>query len=309
MSQTRELSALAQLLLTIGLMLGGLILTLIVAILVLIPLMGFNGALEVFTNPTENIAAMKTLQIIQGISLFIVPAYFFGRLISGHSFRFLKLDKIIDPKAAIVVILIMLAAIPFINLLGFVNSKMVLPEALSGLETWMKEAEARAAEMTVYLVSGKTIGTLLVNLLMIAIIPALGEEMLFRGVLQPIMLKAFRNVHIAVVVTAFVFSAFHMQFYGFLPRFFIGIILGYLFVYCGSLWLPILAHFINNATATIAYFMYNQGIVGDAIESIGTGEGWTMGALSAGILMIIYFYIERNKVQLKLNEFKQTPQS
>ena len=300
MKQIKDLSAFGQLLFIIGLMVGGLLVNLLLTLVCTLPF----GGLDVLAHPAEHVGTLKCLQIIQAICLFIVPGYIYSRFTSTSNY--LKLSTPIHWKTGIIITISILAAIPFINLLGDVNAKMKLPEALSSIEAWMQMAELRAKEITEILVSGSTIGALFINLIMIAVLPAIGEEIIFRGVLQPILLKSTKNIHIAVILTAFIFSAFHLQFYGFLPRFFIGIILGYLFIYSGSLWLPILAHFINNATATLFLFLYNNGRVTDNIDTLGTGDTWLMGILSGGILLILLFYLERNKIELKLNESKTT---
>ncbi len=304
MKDKRELSAIGQLLLIIGLMLGGLLLSFLLSFIGLLPFGGLHDILETLTHPSDHIAHLKFMQIIQAICLFIIPAFLFAKLMHIQAFSFLHLDKNIKSRTAIIVILVIIAAVPFINMLGFFNTKMTLPEFMSPLEDWMKEAEERAATLTALIVSGHNIWQLAINLIMIAVLPAIGEEMIFRGVLQPILLKATRNKHTAIIIAAIIFSAFHLQFYGFLPRLFLGIVLGYLYFASGSLWLSILAHFTNNALATIVYYLNNNGIMTENIDTIGTGDSWTIGLLSGGILLIIYFYLERNKTELQLNELK-----
>ena len=304
MIERREASPFIQLLLIVGLMIGGVLLSIFGSFLFLIIAYGAESAVSVWVNVAQHIEALKAMQTIQGICMFIVPAYFFSKILYGKGISFLKMNKPIGLQLSIVVILLMITAIPFINFLGFINEKMVLPDALAELERWMRAAEMRAAEMTKLLVATDSVRGLFFNVFMIAIVPAVGEEMLFRGVLQPVVYKSVKNIHVAVVVTALIFSAFHLQFYGFLPRFFIGIILGYLYVYSGSLWLPILAHFVNNALVTVAYFLMNKGVIGNEIDTIGTAENWYFGVISAFILVIIYFFIEHNKTQLKFDEFK-----
>jgi membrane protease YdiL (CAAX protease family) len=94
-----------------------------------------------------------------------------------------------------------------------------------------------------------------INLIMIAVLPALGEEFIFRGVFQKIFCRLFGSGHIAIWITAFIFSFVHLQFFGFLPRFILGLLFGYLFYWSRTLWLPVIAHFVNNAVPTfIAYF-------------------------------------------------------
>lgn len=309
MSKKRDLSPIGQILLIVGLMLGGFLLNLLVSLVGIIPFKGLGGFNEIVSNPSENVALLKLLQTLQSICLFIIPAYIYAHILSGNYKSFFLFKRSLNQRTALIIIISIIAAIPFINLLGELNTKMVLPESLSFIEEWMKMAEERAASTTALLVSGKGIFALLINLVMIAVLPAIGEEMIFRGVFQRIFLKSFQNMHVAVLLSAFFFSAFHLQFYGFLPRFFIGILLGYLYMASGNIWLPILAHFINNAVATIFYYLFNNGIITEDLDQLGTGSGWTMGVLSAGMLLIIYFYLERNKIVLQLDEFKSTSRS
>lgn len=305
MYQRKELSIFKQLLLLFGLMLGGLLLNFLLGFLGLLPLGGMAGYSNALANPEDNIASLKFLQIIQAFCLFVLPAYFFARITHTKPLHFLGLKRGINLKATLVIILSTWAVIPLINLLGFANTKLVLPQALSGIENWMIAAEERAAFLTELLTSGTSVGTLIINLIMIAILPAIGEELIFRGIIQRAIQNKTRNIHVAIWLSAFIFSAFHLQFFGFLPRFFLGAMLGYLYVYSGSLWMPILAHFVNNATATVFFFLHNKGIVGDELDTIGTGETWTYGILSAGILLIICFYMERNKTELQLDELSK----
>ena len=113
---------------------------------------------------------------------------------------------------------------------------------------------------------------LFINLLMIAIIPAIGEEFFFRGLLQRIFSNWVRNTHWGIIISAFLFSAIHMQFYGFFPRFLLGAMFGYLFVWSGSLWLPVLAHFINNSLAVIAYYLVSIRVLDEKVVNIGSSS-------------------------------------
>ncbi len=304
MHQTKDITAFKQLLLIAGLVVGGFLLAQIVCMISTIPFIGISGLSEIAENPANYTNIVKFLQIAQAICLFIIPAFFYCKLTGNSPTRYLKLNKSVPTQTGVLIVVIMIAAIPFINLLGDINSKMVLPAFLNNIEDWMETAEERAAKLTIVLVSGTTISSLLINLIMIAVLPAISEEVLFRGILQPILIKSTRNIHIAIIITAAIFSAFHLQFYGFLPRFFLGIILGYLYVASGSLWLPIIAHFTNNAIATICYYLVNNSLTTENLDTIGTGEGQMTGILSAGILLIIFFFLQRHKTTLQLDELK-----
>ena len=113
------------------------------------------------------------------------------------------------------------------------------------------------------------IGVLLFNLFMIAFIPALAEEMLFRGVLQRILGEWFRNYHIAIWVVAILFSLAHYQLSGFIPRIFLGALFGYLYLWTSSIWIPVIAHFTNNGMAVIYYYFFYRGSLAQDPDQIG----------------------------------------
>jgi membrane protease YdiL (CAAX protease family) len=87
--------------------------------------------------------------------------------------------------------------------------------------------------------------------IIIALLPAIGEEVCFRSILQRIIIQITRNAMSGILITAFIFSALHFQFEGFLPRMFLGFMLGYLYWYSGSIWTSMLAHFVNNAVQVV----------------------------------------------------------
>jgi membrane protease YdiL (CAAX protease family) len=151
----------------------------------------------------------------------------------------------------------------------------------------------------------KSTPELMLNLVMIALIPALGEELLFRGIIQRIFTDWSKNVHAGIWISAALFSAMHMQFYGFIPRLLLGVLLGYMLVWSGSLWLPILAHFFNNASAVIAIFLYNRGSISMDPDKIGIEESDT-GYLIAGtviFLSLLYVFYKRLKSKEAATDF------
>jgi general stress protein CsbA len=169
---------------------------------------------------------------------------------------------------------------------------MNLPDLFSGLENMMRQLEDKAAKITEKFLEMDTTGDLMVNLFIIAVLPAVGEELFFRGLLQRIFSDWSRNKHVGIWVTAVVFSALHGQFYGFVPRMILGGMFGYLLVWSGSLWIPILAHLVNNGVAVIASYYYQKGMLGFNPDKIGTGPAeLVFGLLSiilcAGILYLL----------------------
>ena len=140
------------------------------------------------------------------------------------------MERNVKPQLIFYTILIMFAVVPIINLLMVFNEQLHLPEGLSFIEEWMKESEAQAARLTEVFLVMDTPQELFYNLLIIAILPAIGEEFLFRGILQRLFHELTKNIHVTIFITAALFSAIHMQFYGFLPRMLLGVMFGYLYV-------------------------------------------------------------------------------
>jgi membrane protease YdiL (CAAX protease family) len=136
--------------------------------------------------------------------------------------------------------------------------KHQLPESMQSLEQNFKAAEESSKNMVNVMISGTSISALIINILLVGLLPAVGEELLFRGVIQKHLAAMFKNQHVAIFIAAFLFSAVHFQFYGFIPRLMLGMIFGYLVYYSGSMWTAIFAHFFNNSMAVIAIFLQNS---------------------------------------------------
>jgi len=237
----------------------------------------------------ENINMLKYLQLVQGVGLFIVPSILLAYIYSSEPGKWLSTKRKFSIQISLITLALMVIAIPAINVLAEWNAQMKLPEVFKALENSMKLAEERAAELTKLFLLTDSVGGLLFNLLLIAVIPAIGEEFFFRGVLQKHLTDITKNIHWGVIITALVFSAFHMQFYGFLPRFLLGLLFGYMLIWSGSMWLPVLAHFVNNGVAVIAYFFLSKNGQIDKIEEIGANANtWFIGLAAAiGVVFLL----------------------
>ena len=224
--------------------------------------------------------ALIGLQFANQLGIFVLPSLLFAYLASSKPMTYLGWNKGFPIKTILYGMAIVLVSLPFINWMGQINSQMQFPESLSGLEDWMRAKEDSASGIIDAFLKTSSIGGLLVNLFIMAMIPGLGEELLFRGIIQKMFYKWSKNEHLAVWVTAFIFSAIHFQFFGFLPRFLLGAVLGYLFIWSKSLWVPIFAHFLNNAIAVVTAFYYaRQGIEID-IEKVDMTGGHTLAVIS-----------------------------
>lgn len=248
---------------------------------------------------TTNISSLKLLQLFQSIGMFILPSFVVAHLCASSTLEFLHFDKKNNWADIVLVVLFMIVIIPFINLLGDLNQRMILPKAFAGLESVMKASELQATQFTEKLLNVHDIQALLFNIFIIAIIPAFGEELFFRGALQGIIQEKV-NVKAAVWIAAIVFSTIHFQFYGFVPRMLLGAFFGYLLMWRGNIWLPIVAHFINNVLAVIFYYLKNNGSEMPDIDTIGTGNTLWLGCLS-GVLALLGFFFFKNRFSAKSN--------
>ena len=258
-------------------------------------------------NPLSDINTLKWIQLLQTISLFLLPSLILAYLCAKAPWNWLQLDNKVNWKVLLWAIGIMLVALPAINLMSHWNQQMVLPSWLSGVEEWMKAKEAEAEWLTKQFMSVTTVSGLLVNLLLMAVLPALSEEITFRGVLQQLLTAPHRlspfasrlSPHLAIWLTAIIFSAIHMQFYGFVPRMLMGALFGYMMVWTGSLWVPMLMHFVNNGMAVLLYFMASRaGWDMDKVDAIGAGNTLWLGIVSI-VLTVVGIYMFRRSTTMR----------
>lgn len=250
------------------------------------------SALFVFGGDT----GMKIGQGLASIFMFVVPPivyYYITR--KENRMQALGLRRLSSPWWLIIVALaLMFVSIPVTTTLTTWNEGMHLGGAFSGIEKWMKELEETAQALTDKMTNVDTIGGLLLNLLVIALIPAVGEEMTFRGVIQQSLTRRM-NPHIAIILSAAIFSFFHFQFFGFFPRLFLGILLGYMFYITGSLWTSILMHFVNNGAAVTLYYLGNIGVIEDAEHWGETQNVWLIVASAVMTLGLIIWSWRKRK--------------
>lgn len=202
--------------------------------------------------------AYKFLLILSSILTFGLPSIAATVLIDHEKNPFSGICMTKGAKVVkyLLAVAFMLAIMPAVELLSSLNASYSFPESMKGIEDYFRAADMSAMEATQRALAGSGVGFYILNLIALAIMPAICEEMFFRGVLQKNLVGMMKNKHIAILLTAFVFSAIHMQFSGLLPRFVLGAVLGYLFYTSGSLWTSIVAHATNNAlVVSAAYFV------------------------------------------------------
>jgi uncharacterized protein len=271
---------------------------LLISMVIAVPLFGLDSVLTIpaindLSDPA-NLKILRYFQVVQSIGLFIVPPFVLAWLFHGRISGYLCIDKKTTPASVLLTAVLVIFSLPLINFIAGWNEQMEFPEWLFQVERWMKNAEENAAELTEAFLQTETIGGLLFNLFMIAFLPAVGEELLFRGVIQRIFTNWTQSYHWGIWISAILFSALHIQFYGFVPRMLLGGLFGYLLAWSGSMWLPFIAHFINNGFAVLALYLIDRKILNPGVEDIGsTAESHYAAALSVLLALLLLWLIRK----------------
>lgn len=241
----------------------------------------------------QPVPVLLAAQFISAICMFLFPAICTAWLCSEQPYSFLHVKSFhIDIRLLLLVTFSMFLISPTISLTGYLNSLITFPEWMAPLEEWMRSTEEMAAGLTNKLLSQKGVLALSANLVVVAVAAGITEEFFFRGALFSILRKSIRNHHILIWTVAFIFSAMHFQFYGFIPRMLLGAYLGYLLYWTKNIWVPVFAHFLNNAAAVIG--MSDSSLKDNAFfaETVPT-EDLTWFSIVAIVCLIVFFFCVR----------------
>ena len=268
-----------------------------------IVLTGDMGALSSEAGTLYGINPYFTYLLFIGGTLgtFLLPAYYFYR--RNKHYSFFPTEQSGRPWLFVLPILFLLAFAPLMSLVAEWNMQMTLPEGLKSIEEWMYQQETNMNQLMARVIMVDRIDLLLLNLLAIAILPAIGEEFFFRGALQHIFKRIFHNEYVAIWVVAIIFSAIHVQFYGFFPRMLLGVFFGYMLVWTRNIWVPIVAHFVNNATIVLMAFYY--ATQGKSYAELSASESFPIIAylgsliLSIGLAYLFYQYTKKTNYMEK----------
>ncbi len=262
----------------------------------------YREAMQLLASPTETeeiatlspslIPVLAISQITSQIGLFVIPPILFMVLLRGsRAYSSLALTDIPKAYTLLMTFAMIVLVLPLIAWLTGINMAIPLPLAL-------ERAEENANAIVRIFFNDSGTGRFILNLCMVAIIPAIGEELFFRGVIQSYLIKGFRNVHLGVFVAAILFSFFHFQFHGFIPRLLLGLLFGYLMVWSGNLWVPVLAHFFNNGAAVVIEFLNRRGLLGTGYEEFGhdtEGLAVVLSAIFTATICFFIWYYEQQK--------------
>lgn len=232
--------------------------------------------------------AVRVANLLNHVAAFTLPALMVAFLLYRRKWAsFLKLDILPSLGLLLVGIVFVIASFPFAQVTYWLNQQLPLPE-------WMKTMEASTQAMVKGLLVMNSPGELALNLLIIAVLPAIGEELVFRGIVQQQLQRIFRKPAMAIWITAIIFSAIHLQFVGFLPRVVLGAALGYLFYWTRSLWAPIIAHFFTNGIQVVAQYLTHGKLTENEMENMTTSN-WLGGLISLMITVALGYYLSKSR--------------
>jgi len=292
----KNASVFVQLLMLVVVIAFGMLFSIFLASLLIIFKVGISPEIimEVQRNLFGYPDLIRGIQFFQTVGIFLFPAGICAWLFSDNYKEYLRIDQPVFLPVAVWTVLSMIAVIPFLNWTYFLNQQMVFPEALKGLENWMKETEAANARTIELILDTKNIQTIVFNFLAVCVVAGICEEFMFRGLLQTLFGRVIRNPHVLVWTIAILFSAIHFQFYGFITRMLLGAWLGYLMYYTKTIWIPVLAHFTNNFYSIGMYYLFQD--TPDKVEkmdAIGTGSTWWISFASLALFFFCFTRIKK----------------
>ena len=252
------------------------------------------GYVIVSGNDATSLNSLRFIQISSQIFTFVLPPILYAMLVKEQPFKSLGFNKS-TILWLILGVAMMYAILPLNAVFGEWSANIKFPESLASFEKLMQDLQERATEVMEKFVNVDTIGGLIINLFMIAGLAALGEELLFRSVIQTSLIKICKNAHVGIFIASAIFSLFHMEFYGLLPRLVLGLLMGYMYYYSRSIWIPMAMHFANNGTILFLYYLNNIGAINIDVESFGeTNVGILMLSIVA-MVALFWFTVKLNK--------------
>ena len=252
------------------------------------------GYVIVSGNDATSLNSLRFIQISSQIFTFALPPIIYAMLVKEKPFKSLGFKKS-TILWLILGVAMMYTILPLNSIFTEWNANIKFPESLASFEKLMQDLQENATEIMMRFINVDTIGGLILNLFMIAGLAALGEELLFRSVIQTSLIRICKNAHIGIFIASAIFSLFHMEFYGLLPRLVLGLLMGYMYYYSRSIWIPMAMHFANNGTIVFLYYLNNIGAINIDVESFGETNIFVLILSIIAMVALFWFTIKLNK--------------
>lgn len=219
----------------------------------------------------QTATTLRIATLINDIIMFVMPPVICAVIYSYRPAEYLRVASAPGLTPLILAVGTMICSIPMMNMIIEWNEGLSLPSSLAAMESWMREAEQRAGDTVNTLMGGSSAGSLILSILIVGVLAGFSEELFFRGGIQRLLVSGRVNPHVAIWVTAFLFSAIHLQFFGFFPRLLLGAFFGYLLYWTKNLWVPIVCHILNNSiVATVTWMTARGSATSGGLNEIGT---------------------------------------
>lgn len=240
---------------------------------------------------TDNLNVLRYTQIFSSIGGFLLPALIFSKLKDNKLLNYSNAHTGFHPIVILLIPTMIYFFYPIIDLSFFVNKMMFWND-------FMKSSQGEYKALVDGLLKDSSVYVFILNFITIAAIPAICEEWIFRGTLQKLFSERF-NIHLAVFLAAVFFSLIHFEFSGFLPRIILGMFLGYLFYYSGSLWVSILAHLVNNGTQVVLMYLNNKGIYTIDLDNPVMPKTWEVLVYTVVFILLCAIFFHFNQKRKK----------
>lgn len=257
----QEKSYLIQLIVLLLFMVGGMLIFTSLGELIILLVYHTPSMLEA----SDPVTAIRISQMLTTIGSFLLPSLLFAYCQDRQWFNYNSANRYAPQSMVNMVLILSVTLLPVVGVLSAFNQNIMPQEG--AVAEFMRNLEDAADNILSLVTSQRSSWDLICNILIFAVLAGICEEFFFQGALQPLLMKWSRNPHIGIPLTALIFSALHFQFYGFIPRFLLGVYLGYLFYWSRSLWLPILAHVLHNTLSLLVdYTLQGRGIDTNSLQ-------------------------------------------
>jgi membrane protease YdiL (CAAX protease family) len=239
-------------------------------------------------------------QVTGTVFLFLIPSYIFTYITAGPpAMRNMGFSSSISRRQLLLVVIMFIASFFISSALEFINQNIPLTRGLeSTFKHWEDEYDKQAATLG----SIRSGGEYFIALFILALLPAIAEEMLFRGCLQNVLVNITRSAAAGIIITSILFSLMHGSYYGFLVRLFLGCMLGYIYYYSKNIWLNVALHFLNNAFAVTAMYLAGKSVAGETAKAVPAINFMLMGvAAFAGLLYTFKLFKQESEAVLYRN--------
>jgi membrane protease YdiL (CAAX protease family) len=258
-----------------------------------IPFSSLNELLNINSGSNITPVILKYLQLVLVCFMFIIPSNIYSRLFSSHSTNYFDFNKTARYHYFFAFI-ILVTSIPLVTFLSGLNQQVTFPSVLASIEKSFRLAELSAETSTRLFLKVSDLVGLFTNLLVIALLAAFAEELIFRGIVQKLLMERIKNIHLAIWVGAFIFSAFHLQFFSMLPRICLGAALGYSYYWSRSIWVPMFLHFMNNAFIVLSAYFYEKNIIAYNPNNITVFSNSVLIIAFISSIVVVFFWIKQN---------------